>query len=189
MADTHIVVLQGSPHHKGNTAALVEHLTDTARAAGATVEVFHLHGMNISPCTGCEGCHKEGADGCVIDDRMNEIYPKLLAADAIVFASCIYFFTVSAQLKAALDRCYALVSLGGEPPLAGKRVGLVLTYGAPDFVQSGGADVEKMFRKTCSFNNMDFAGVAHGSAGQGGIRDNNEAMDAAADLGRNLAMG
>ncbi|MFO8013151.1 MAG: flavodoxin family protein [Phycisphaerae bacterium] len=189
MADAHIVVLQGSPHREGNTAALVGHLADAARAEGATVEVFHLHDMAISPCTGCEGCHKEGADGCVIDDRMNEIYPKLRAADAIVFASPIYFFMMSAQLKTALDRCYALVPLAGESALVGKRVGLVFTYGAPDFVQSGCANAAQTFRDVCTFNEMDLAGVAHGSTGQGGIRDNREAMDAAADLGRSLAGG
>jgi multimeric flavodoxin WrbA len=189
MADAHIVVLQGSPHREGNTAALVGHLADAARADGATVEVFHLHEMAVSPCTGCEGCHKEGADGCVIDDRMHEIYPKLRAADAIVFASPIYFFMMSAQLKTALDRCYALVSLGRASDLAGKRVGLVFTYGAPDFVQSGCANAAQTFRDVCTFNEMEMAGVAHGSTGEGGIRDNREAMDAAADLGRNLAGG
>ena len=189
MADAHIVVLQGSPHRQGNTAALVGHLADAARAGGATVEVFHLHDMDIAPCTGCEGCHKPNVENCVIDDEMNALYPKLRAADAIVFASPIYFFMVSAQLKTALDRCYALASVSGEPALAGKRVGLVLTYGAPGFDQSGGAGIEAVFRKLCTFNDMDLAGVAHGSTGQGGIRDNREAMDAAADLGRRLAGG
>jgi multimeric flavodoxin WrbA len=165
----------------------VGHLADAARAAGATVEVFHLHDMDISPCTGCEGCHKPDVENCVIRDDMETVYPKLRGADAVVFASPIYFFMMSAQLKTALDRCYALVPPAGASALAGKRVGLVFTYGAPDFVQSGCANAAQTFRDVCAFNEMEMVGVAHGSTGQGGIRDNREAMDAAADLGRSLA--
>ncbi len=189
MAGTHIVVLEGSPHREGNTAALVGHLADAARAGGATVEVFHLHDMDISPCTGCEACHRPEVENCIIEDDMEAVYLKLRAADAVVFASPIYFFMMSAQLKTALDRCYALVSPGSPSALADKRVGLVFTYGAPDFVQSGCANAAQTFRDVCTFNEMEIVGVAHGSTGQGGIRENREAMDAAADLGRSLAAG
>jgi len=188
MAAKHVVVLMGSPHREGNTAALVGHLADAARAEGATVEVFFLHEMAIAPCRACEACHEEGASGCVVQDDMQKIYPKLRAADAVVFASPIYMFSISAQLKTALDRCYALVRLEGDHDLVGKRAGLVLAYGAPDLETSGAGEVRRTFERLCGFARMDLVGVAHGtSGGEGGIRSNRGAMDAAADLGRRLA--
>ena len=187
MAGKKVVILLGSPRKDGNTAALAERIAEGAAGAGADVETVCLADLDIAPCTGCEGCHKPGADGCVIKDDMQDLYPKLAGAASIVYASPVYWFTVSAQLKAAMDRCYGLVGPDGQTHgLAGKRIGLAFTYGADDAVESGCINAIRMFQDIFGFVGSEIVGMVHGSTGAGKIADNAAVMEKAADLGRQL---
>ena len=125
-----ILILKASPREKGNTAALAARLAEGARQAGAQVESIYLHGLDIRPCDACDLC-KEPGSGCVIEDDMQPIYPKLAEADAIVLASPIYWFTVTAQLKLFMDRCYAFQSTDWQE-LKHKPFGILLAYGDTD---------------------------------------------------------
>ena len=101
-----ILILKGSPRQNGNSNTLAEQVEKGAKEAGAEVESLMLHHMDIRPCDACDFCTE--TDGvCVIKDDMQTIYPKIRRADAIVFASPIYWFTVSAQIKLCMDRMYA----------------------------------------------------------------------------------
>ena len=102
-----VMIVIGSPRKRGNSSILAKQVASGAEDAGAKVELFFLHNMNIKPCSACEGCRKKRATGCVIRDDMQKLYPKMRAADAIVIASPIYWFTVSAQTKLFMDRWYA----------------------------------------------------------------------------------
>jgi multimeric flavodoxin WrbA len=180
-----IVILMGSPRKAGNTAALAEAIAEGA--AGASVEIVYLHGMKIAPCSACEACHRPGASGCVIRDDMEKLYPKLVAADAIVFASPIYWFTVSAQMKLAMDRCYALIREGGHA-FAGKRVGLAFSFGGEDAFDSGCTNAIRTFQDAFRFIGAEIAGIVYGSAAaEGEIRSNKKVMNEARDLGSKLA--
>ena len=184
-----VVILLGSPRKNGNSTALAERIAEGARAAGAHVESFYLHGMTIKPCTACEGCHQPESSGCVIQDDMQKVYPALAAADALVFASPIYWFTMSAQLKLAVDRCYALIGPKGHA-FKGKRVGLVFSYGAPDPFDSGCVNAIRAFQDAFRFVEAEIVGMVYGSGGAPGeIRKNTALLDEAADLGRKLAAG
>ncbi len=97
-----IVVLQGSPNLNGSTAILVEEFTCGARVAGHTVERVDVDRLKIPPCTGCVACGYEGP--CVEHDDMQDLRAKLLAADMIVFATPLYYYGMSAQLKTVIDR-------------------------------------------------------------------------------------
>ena len=179
-----IVILLGSPRREGNSAALAERIAEGA--AGAKVEVFYLHGMKIAPCNACEGCHKPGAKGCVIKDDMQRLYPPMTEADAIVFASPIYWFTVSAQMKLAMDRCYALIRPDGHA-FRGKRIGLAFSYGGEDPFDSGCTNAIRMFQDAFGFIGAEIVGMVYGSAsGAGDIRSNTKVMDEAKELGRKL---
>jgi len=183
-----VVILMGSPRRKGNTAALCERIARGAAGEGAEVDTYYLHGMKISPCSACEACHQQGSDGCVIQDDMQRLYPELLAADAIVMASPIYWFTMSAQLKAALDRCYAMMSASGDHQFRGKRIGLAFSYGGDDPLDSGCVNAVRAFQDAFRFIGADIVGMVYGSATkEGDIRASSKAMDEAAELGRRLA--
>ena len=113
MSSKRIVVVKGSPRENGNSAQLATQVVEGAREAGARIESFYLHGMEINPCDACDACHAEPYSGCIVEDDMQILYPKLLEANALVIASPIYWFTVSAQTKLFMDRCYALVDAEG----------------------------------------------------------------------------
>ena len=99
-----ITVLIGSPRKGGNTELLADAFIEGARAAGAVVTKYPLRGKKIAPCVNCDYCQTH--DQCAIADDMAEVYDLLARTDAVVFASPIYFYTLSAQLKALIDRLY-----------------------------------------------------------------------------------
>ena len=101
-----IVILSGSPHKKGTSALLADAFTDGARQAGHTVTRFDCAFLQVGGCRGCDYCGAH--DGvCVQRDDMAQILPAVLAADVVVFASGVYYFGLTAQLKAVIDRFYA----------------------------------------------------------------------------------
>jgi multimeric flavodoxin WrbA len=180
-----VVILLGSPRKNGNSAALAEAIAEGA--AGAELDVFYLHGMKIAQCNACEACHKGGAEGCVIKDDMEQLYPKLKQADAIVFACPIYWFTMSAQMKLALDRCYALMAPDGGHAFAGKRIGLAFSFGGEDAFDSGCVNAIRAFQDAFRFIGAEITGLVYASAsGPGDIRDNKKVIEEARDLGRRL---
>lgn len=106
-----IVILNGSPRKGGNTAALCEAFTQGAEAAGHSVTVFDLQHMNIHACLGCMKGGKDSASPCVQKDDMDKVYPAYQDADIVVLASPMYYWSFSAQLKAAFDRLFAVAEL------------------------------------------------------------------------------
>ena len=103
-----IVVLNGSPRMKGNTAALIREFTKGAEEAGHQVFRFDLQKMDIHPCLGCYQGGKDPDSPCVQKDGMLDIYPHYKQADVVVLASPLYYWTVSGQLKCAFDRLFAV---------------------------------------------------------------------------------
>ena len=106
-----IVVLSGSPRKEGNTEKLAAAFIESAKSAGKNVTAFNAAGMKIGGCMGCEHCFVEKGV-CIQNDDMLPILEALKTADAIVFVSPIYFFDMTAQLKLAIDRTFALLSVG-----------------------------------------------------------------------------
>lgn len=109
-----IVILNGSPRKTGNTSALVKAFIQGAESAGTTVTEFFLDSMDIHGCKGCFGGHSGRACPCVQQDDMGKIYPAVKACDVMVLASPLYYWSVSGQLKTALDRLFALEEEDGN---------------------------------------------------------------------------
>lgn len=103
-----IVVLQGSPNKKGSTFILADCFRQGAEAAGHTVEMIDVAHAHIHPCTGCVHCGYEGP--CVQKDDVESIRKKILGADMLVFATPLYYYGMSAQLKTLIDRFCAFNS-------------------------------------------------------------------------------
>ncbi len=103
---TDIVAIYGSPRRKGNTAALLEQVVAGARDAGGQVEEIVLRDHKISPCLEIYKCKAAGE--CAIKDDFQSIRDRMLAADGLMIASPIFFYTVSAHLKTFMDRCQSL---------------------------------------------------------------------------------
>jgi multimeric flavodoxin WrbA len=100
-----VVAFFGSPRVHGNTDLLLEETLKPIREAGHDIVSFKLNLMNIKPCQNCGGCTKTGV--CVVDDAMKEVSAAIRSADRVILASPIFFFGLSAQAKAMIDRCQA----------------------------------------------------------------------------------
>ena len=101
-----VLGIMGSPRIKGNTDLMLDETLKGARSQQAEVEKIVIDKLKITPCREYYGCLKDG--NCVIKDDMDDIYPKLLGANAIIVASPIFFYAVSAQTLAFISRCQAL---------------------------------------------------------------------------------
>jgi len=101
-----VLGIMGSPRMKGNTDLLLDEALKGAASQRAEVEKILVDKLQIAPCKEYYGCLKDGK--CVIKDDMDDIYDKLLATDAVIIASPIFFYTVSAQLMLLISRCQAL---------------------------------------------------------------------------------
>ncbi len=97
-----IVILMASPNSKGSTSILAEQFRKGAGESGHEVEMINVCELNINPCTGCVACGYEG--DCVQRDDNGLIHKALLSCDMVVFATPLYYYGMSAQLKAVVDR-------------------------------------------------------------------------------------
>lgn len=122
-----IAVFNGSPR-KQNTAAMIDAFCEGAKAAGHEVEVYPVGRMHIAGCKGCEYCHTKGGGACIQKDDFEKLLPAYRESDMIVFASPIYYFGMTAQMEAAIQRVYCI----GKPQKA-KKAALLLSAGSCGF--------------------------------------------------------
>jgi len=101
-----ILGIVGSRRKKGNTAVLVQEALKPFEMRGMETKLIFLGDYDIEDCNGCESCHDTYK--CVKQDGMQEIYPSILEYDAVVLGSPTYFYNVTADMKAFIDRCYCL---------------------------------------------------------------------------------
>ncbi len=186
-----VLVLTSSPRPASNSTELAQRVALGCREAGAEVKTFHLAKMAVYPCEACDWCHDNVGQACTIDDDMKDVYPLLREADAIVLATPVYCFTMSAQLKLLLDRLYALMgesSADGASIFAGKKVALCLTFGDKDVLVSGGVNAIRAVEDLAKYLKMDYVGSIYGTANKPGeIVSNGELLDYAFQFGLQLA--
>lgn len=110
-----ILVIQGGGRAKGNTAQLIGSFSAGAEAAGHSVEVVSLMKNEVKGCLGCNACRY--GKPCVQRDDFNALIPRIKGADCLVFASPLYFWTVSSRIKAFIERFYCIAEEDPAPPL------------------------------------------------------------------------
>ena len=186
MSQKKLLVLLGSPRRNGNSATLAEEAMRGAREGDAIVECHRLHEMNIRPCEACEYCRNKGAGTCRQDDDMQTLYPGVRAADAILLAGPVYWFSICAQTKLFMDRLYAFGYEEGYR-LRGKRIGIILTYADADPFRSGAINALRSFQDSFRYVGAEIVDMVYGSASKAGeIRNNRELMASAVELGKSL---
>jgi multimeric flavodoxin WrbA len=112
-----IIGINSSPIKGSNTEAALKAVLEGARSRGAAVELVRLYDLDVAPCDGCDACLSGG--GCVIDDEGKALMERVEAAQAVVFATPIYWYAVSGVLKNLIDRTYYAYH---HKAMAGKRV-------------------------------------------------------------------
>ena len=127
-----ITTLLGSARKKGNTAAVLGWVEEEIKSLDHDVERIYLNNKSIGGCLGCDKCGENPDEiACVQKDDAIGIMEQMISSEVILFASPIYFWGFSAQIKALIDRSYSLVANYHKPGwtslLEGKRIGLLVT--------------------------------------------------------------
>lgn len=145
-----MLVIHGSARREGNSSTLAYEFGKAAEGA-YTVEHLHLYEQKIRPCTGCDICQDNGI--CVFNDDMKLLVNQFVKADAVCLASPVYWWGISAQAKAYVDRLYCL----DTEKFAGKRFYLIVT-GADDLDGVQYRIIREQFQAICEYTKMEFAG-------------------------------
>jgi multimeric flavodoxin WrbA len=166
-----ILIINGSPKKDGNTTAMVEWFSEGARSKGADVEVVRAAFLKYKTlgCISCRTCQKSDKYECSINDDAKPVLAKMAEMDVIVFATPLYFFGPSAQLKLIFDRMFSLYKWDNDAgtmktPLKGKTL-VVL---ASAFEDIGLDALEKPFALTAEYTGMKFESVLVANAGVSG---------------------
>lgn len=138
---------------------MVSAFAEGAKEAGHEVEVLHVGKMKIAGCLGCEYCHGKGEGTCIQKDDMVKVMPAYKEADMIVYASPIYYFDMTAQLLAAMQRVYAI----GKPARA-KKAALLLSSASPNPFEGSIAT----YRSATAYMGMEDVGVITASGEENG---------------------
>ena len=120
-----VLIISSTPRMGGNSDKLCDAFAEGAKEAGNEVEKVRIADLKIGYCTGCYACQKTG--NCVIKDDARSVIDKMMAADVIVLASPVYFYSICAQLKALIDRTVVVY-----PNLTNKRFYYLLTMADTD---------------------------------------------------------
>jgi len=151
-----VLAIMGSPRRRGNTAGVLANVCDVLTERGAKVEVLPLGGLRLTGCIECFTCQKRrDRVNCPVKDDMKSIYPKILRSDALVFATPIFCWGPSAQLKAVWDRFYGLCKFGEssyDSLIEGKASALVTTAGGD--ASDGTNLTAQSYRKLADFMRM-----------------------------------
>ena len=175
-----ILILSGSPRKGGNTDLLVE-----AFVKGASqkhhVEVVFVRDYKVNPCMGCNVCFKSKDNTCVQKDDMSMIYEKMAHTDMLVIASPVYFYGLSAQLKAIIDRCHNPI----RDTFKIKKTAILLVGAAtlPELFDS----ILAQYQLCLNFFKLEDAGrvLARGAKDKGDIK-NIDALNEAFRLGQSI---
>ncbi|MCX8118131.1 MAG: flavodoxin family protein [Desulfobacterota bacterium] len=185
-----ILGILGSPRRKGNSDLLLDQALAGAKEMGAKVEKIALSRKKIAGCLDCTKCNKTGL--CVIQDDMLEIHQKILKADGLIHSVPLYFWAMTSQMKAYLDRWCAFFDENWnwhkayEPKMKGKRIGLITVCGDPD--PHTADPIVHSFRETCKFSGLHLFPVVQVSAAvKGEVAKNEKAKREAFLLGQKIA--
>lgn len=165
-----IIVLNGSPKKDGNTSIMVKWFADAIRSK-ADIEIVNTAFLKykVNGCISCRKCQKIEKYECCIDDDGKTVLIKMANADVIVFATPLYFFGASAQIKLVMDRMFSLYKWDNEAgtmqtPLKGKTMAVL----ASAFEDIGLDALEKPFALTAEYTGMKFGSVLAANAGTSG---------------------
>ena len=180
-----ILILLGSAREDGNSTRLAFAFADAASLQGHAVQSIRIPALAIAPCDGCNQCWKPAAVPCALRDDMDAVYPLLRAADVLVFATPLHFYSWSAPLKSLIDRCYCLAP-SRRRTLTGKRTLLLAT--AADDRPAAFAGLKATYRLIAGFMGWKSLGevLAPGVEQEGDIARSARFLARAAALGARL---
>ena len=130
-----IIILNGAARKNGSTVKLIQSFSEGACSAGHHIQEFYLDSMNIHSCKGCLRAGRDSKSPCTQKDDMEQIYSAFADCDVVVFASPVYFWTITGTLKTIADRLYAELECLGYGNFARESV-LLMTADGSDYSQA-----------------------------------------------------
>ena len=177
-----ILVLTGSPRKNGNSELLADAFVRGAENAGHTVTKFRAGNKKIYGCTACNKCYSKGV-ACVFNDDFNELAPLAEVADMLVLATPLYWFTFPAQIKAAIDKLYALYV--GKRDVKIKETALLVSAETNDMDDFGG--IVKAFDLINGYLQWkDVGTILVPNVNAAGAIENTDALAKAENMGMNV---
>ena len=187
-----VLGILGSPRIGGNSDILLEQALAGAKDAGGEAEKIVLSKKKISGCLDCGKCNETGV--CAVKDDMLEIHKKILEVDVVIHSVPVYFWAMTSQMKAYLDRWCAFFDAewtlhkAYRPKMKAKRIGLITVCGDPNV--STADPIVHSFKNTCQFSGLKLLDVVQASAAlKGEIAKNKVVKKKAYDLGRKSVTG
>jgi len=143
------VIINGSPRKEGNTSFFVNQLDESLKYQSASneISIITANELNLKGCQACEACFKNGGN-CIVDSDTNKMVSEIFTADCIIFATPVYFFGITAQLKLVLDKLYC--TFGSDQTLAGKKIGLI-SIGGDDTASQQYTIIENQFKMAADY--------------------------------------
>jgi multimeric flavodoxin WrbA len=180
-----VIAFLGSPRAGGNTDTLTLRLLDGAKAAGHETESFAIRSQKISPCLGCDRCWEKGRP-CVINDDMSRAYDLIAASDVLVFATPVYWYGPTAQMKTFIDRLVVFNRPESRSMIEGKSAILVTAY-----EEEGPSAAElliKMFEMSFAYLGVKFVDklIVDGVGPKGAVLQKPETMERAYAIGERI---
>jgi len=157
-----VLSILGSPRKKGNTARVLAWVEEALQAKGHGVERLNIVDYKMVGCAECYTCHESlDKPGCARKDDGLEIFERMMKADILLYASPLFCWGYSAQIKPLIDRHYCLVKQYGSPEwksfIEGKRTGLLVTCAGPE---EGNADLlVQMFGRLMEYGKTNMVGT------------------------------
>lgn len=131
-----ILILNGAARKNGNTKKVIDAFVSGAKESNNLVTEFYLQDMKIYGCRGCGGCNRGNSENpCVQKDDMSKIYAVFAKCDVVVFASPVYFWSITGTLKTVADRLYAELRCLGYDGFPRSGI-LIMTAGGSDYSQA-----------------------------------------------------
>jgi multimeric flavodoxin WrbA len=182
---TRILAVVGSPRKNGNTHILVSRFLDGARAAGAQVDLAVLTDLHIKECDGCHTCW-QGSPCCKNDDMLG-LYPRIIAADIIVFGTPVYWFGPTALMKAFIDRLVYFNSPENRGLIRGKSAVLIVPFEDDD--PETARLVVEFFEKSLEYLEIKLIAklIVPGVGSRGDVLHKPQFLDEAFNLGQKLS--
>jgi len=174
----------GSPRRKGNTHILVSRILKGAQEAGAATDVVFLNDLNISECDGCHTCWK--GKQCSKNDDMNDIYPKIIESDVIVFGTPVYWYGPTALMKMFIDRFVYFNCLENRIKIKGKLAAIAVPF-EEDNPETANPLVA-FFEKSLHYLQMNLIGkvIVPGVGKKGEILEKTDSLKEGYNLGKKM---
>ena len=175
-----IVILQGSPNINGSTNLLVEAFTKGAVESDHEVKRIDISKMNINNCTGCVSCGYEGP--CIFKDDNEIIKKEILSSDMLVFATPLYYYGFTAQLKKVIDRFCSYNSSLHSKKL--KSCLLAVAWNNDDWTFDA---LESHYKTLVRYNHFEDKGMILGyGCGTTSMTNSSKYINEAYELGKNI---